>query len=154
MTFRDAEGVPESVRRIASSNGTREEKARAISELILRAGSYRWAGIYDVGPHEISVIAWTGPAPPTHPRFPTTQGLNGQAVISRRTIVANDVAADPHYLTTLGSTRAEIVAPVLAKNGAVIGTIDVESEIVNRFAEADRRFLEECAAAIAPLFVR
>ena len=149
-----AEGLPASLRSIATSGRPREERARAIAELILRSGSYRWVGIYDVGPEDISVIAWTGPAPPTHPRFPTTQGLNGQAVRSRRTIVVGDVTADPHYLPTLSSTRAEMVAPVLAENGAVIGTIDVESEILNRFGEVDRDFIEECAAAIGPLFAR
>ena len=65
-----------------------------------------------------------------------------------------DVTTDPHYLPTLSSTRAEMVAPVLAESGAVIGTIDVESEILNRFAEADRKFLEQCAVAVRALFVR
>ena len=122
--------------------------------MIQRSGSYRWVGVYDVGPEEISVIAWTGPAPPTHPRFPATQGLNGQAVASRRTIVVGDVAVDPHYLATLSSTRAEIVVPVLGRDGSVVGTIDVESEIVNRFTEADRALVEKCAEAITPLFKR
>jgi len=144
--------VAESLRRIASAAGLREERARRISELILRSGSYRWVGLYDVGPREISVIAWTGPAAPTHPRFPATQGLNGQAVASRRTIVVGDVSTDPHYLATLSSTRAEMVVPVLGKNGEVVGTIDVESEVVHRFSDTDRIFVEECAAAIAPIF--
>ena len=47
-----------------------------------------------------------------------------------------------------------MVVPVLDNAGAVVGTIDIESEIANRFTEADRAFVEKCAAAITPLFER
>ena len=122
--------------------------------MLLRAGSYRWVGVYDVGPTEISVIAWMGPAPPVHPRFPVTDGLNGRAVAQERTVVVGDVTSDPHYLATLNSTRAEMVVPILSSAGSVVGTIDVESEIANRFMDTDRSLVEECATAIAPLFER
>jgi putative methionine-R-sulfoxide reductase with GAF domain len=136
---------------LALSGAARQKKAREIAERIRQWGEFRWVGIYDVGPDEIAVIGWSGPAAPTHPRFPISQGLNGAAVKSGDTIVVGDVSKDARYLTTLGTTRAEMVVPVKV-GGRTIGTIDIESEIVNRFGAADRELVEECARAIVGLW--
>ncbi len=64
-----------------------------------------------------------------------------------------NVTTDPRYLTALGSTRSEIIVPVIEPSTQrVVGTIDVESEHNNAFTDADRATLERCAAAIADLF--
>lgn len=141
------------IRDVIAGAGSRETKARQIAEAIREAGSYRWAGLYDVSGGEIAAIAWSGPGAPAHPRFPATQGLCGAAVSSGATIVAGDVAADPRYLTTLGSTRSEIVVPVRHPvTQRVAGLIQVESAHPNAFKEEDRLLLEKCAAAIAGLW--
>jgi len=140
------------LRRIAESSETRQAKARLIAELIRAAGNYRWVGIYDVTSSEIAAIAWSGAGDPAFPRFPVTQGLNGAAVSSGTAVIVGDVTSDPRYLTTLGNTRSEMVVPVKNESGAVIGTIDVESETVNRFKNPDREFIERCALEIAPLW--
>src|SRR5205085_5651412 len=76
---------------IASSSTPRHSKASQIADAIRRHGNHRWVGIYDVGPSEISVIAWSGPAAPAWPRFPIDKGLSGAAVKNGRTVIANDV---------------------------------------------------------------
>lgn len=139
------------LRGLVSTSMRREEKARSVCEAIREAGAYRWVGIYKVEAERISVIGWSGPAAPTHSSFPVTQGLNGEAVRSARSVVVGDVRADPRYLTTLSSTRAEMVVPVSGGSSTVIGTIDVESEFADSFTDADRRFVEGCAAAAASL---
>jgi putative methionine-R-sulfoxide reductase with GAF domain len=79
--------------------------------------------------------------------------LCGAAVSARRAIIVGDVAKDPRYLTTLGSTRSEIVVPVLhPSTGEPVGLIDVESERVDAFTDIDRALLERCAAAMADLW--
>ena len=98
------------------------------------------------------MIAWSGPSAPTYPRFPRTAGLNGAAVRTGEPVIVQDVSADPRYLTTLSSTRAEAVVPVKSAAGVVVGTIDVESERAGAFTDADRALLEACAAALAPLW--
>ena len=60
------------------------------------------------------------------------------------------MTADPRYLTTFGSTRSEIVVPVVTDG--VRGLIDVESERPHAFGDADRAFLERCASAVRSLF--
>ena len=129
----------------------RSARAERVAAAIRRYGDYRWVGIYDIGRDEIAVVAWDGPGPPTHRRFPRSAGLGGAAVTSRRPVVVGDVGADPRYLTTHSSTRSEIVVPVFA-GGAPVGLIDVESEKPDAFGADDEQLLERCAALISPLW--
>ncbi len=138
---------------IASERRHRQEKADQAADVIRRIGPYRWVGIYDVDEEDAVVIAWSGLGPPAFVRFPNTAGLTGQAVRTKQTVVANDVANNPHYLTAFAGTRAEIIVPVLDKSGSrVVGTIDVESDKLNAFGAPDQRVLEDCALALAPLW--
>ncbi len=139
--------------RVAEGSESVRAKVERIAELIRRAGNYRWVGIYTVAGDEIAAMGWTGTDAPAHSRFPVSQGLCGAAVTARAAVVVGDVGKDPRYLTTFGTTRSEIVVPILrAATRAPVGLIDVESERVNAFSDADRAFLEECAAALAALW--
>ena len=141
------------ISRILERNYGREEKAARVAEAIRRAGDYRWVGIYEVMEDEIANVAFDGPGAPVYPRFPITQGLSGAAVASGETVFAGDVAEDPRYLTAFGSTRSEIIVPVVeGAKRKVVGTLDVESEEKDAFSEADRSALERCAVAVAGLF--
>jgi putative methionine-R-sulfoxide reductase with GAF domain len=73
-------------------------------------------------------------------------------VASSAPVIVQDVTQDARYLTTLGSTKAEMVVPVRSVDGRVVGTIDVESEQLGAFTADDRRFLEACAEVILPLW--
>jgi putative methionine-R-sulfoxide reductase with GAF domain len=130
----------------------RRAAAAAIASLIRSYGSYRWVGIYEVGEEEIYVLAWSGPSAPSHPRFPRSAGICGRAVLSRAMVCVDDVTKDPDYLTTLNSTRSEIVVPVLATNVEPLGLIDVESEDVAAFSTRDRDVLLACASAARRLW--
>jgi L-methionine (R)-S-oxide reductase len=115
---------------------------------IRREGSYRWVGIYEVTDEEIAILGWDGPSAPAYPRFPRTQGLCGAAVESGEPVVVGDVASDARYLTTFGSTRSEIVVPIL-RAGTVVGVLDVESDQANAFGDEDRAHLEVAASSLA-----
>jgi L-methionine (R)-S-oxide reductase len=132
--------------------GTRVERARRVAEAIRRAGEFHWVGLYDVMDSEIAAIAWTGTEAPAFPRFPRDQGLNGAAVASGETVVANDVANDPRYLTTFGGTGAEMIVPVRDSAGRVVGTIDVESPRAGAFGPRERALVERCAVVLLPLW--
>ena len=123
-----------------------------LAERIRSAGGYRWLGIYAVGKAEISLIGWSGPAAPAHPRFPKDRGLCGAAAASGSPVVVNDVTSDPRYLETLGTTRSEMVVPVKRATGEVVGLIDVESENENAFTAEDLRLLEGHASDVARLW--
>ncbi|TMD59922.1 MAG: GAF domain-containing protein [Chloroflexi bacterium] len=142
------------LRSIVAYAGGRERAATRAADAIRRELKQRWVGIYEVGERDIEIIGWSGgQGLPAHPRFPLTEGLCGAAVAARETIVAADVRLDPRYLEAFGTTRSEIVVPILL-DGRVNGLIDVESDRVNAFGEPERSRLERAAAVLSPLWVR
>jgi putative methionine-R-sulfoxide reductase with GAF domain len=142
------------IRSTAASGGDRTERARRLAELIGRLGSYRWVGIYDVGRDHVSIIAWSGSGAPAHPTFPITEGLTGAAIREKRPVIVGDVRSDSRYLTAFSNTLSEMIVPVLAPGEErVIGTVDVESDEVNRFSPRDQQVIEQCAQAALPLWL-
>ena len=106
--------------------------------------------MYEVTPTEVVNLAWSGPAPPAYPRFPADQGLTAAAISTRATVLSNDVARDPRYLTALASTGSELIAPVIVGD-RVVGTLDVD-EATGAFSSDDRRLLELVAGELGPLY--
>jgi L-methionine (R)-S-oxide reductase len=141
-----SKGIADELVAFLRSPRTRVELAEKIAELIRHSRNYRWVGVYDVGREEVSIIAYSGPDAPAYSQFPITKGLTGAAIRDRETVVVGDVRSDPRYLTAFGTTLSEIIIPVLdEKSGAVVGTIDVESEQANAFSLEDQKLLEACA---------
>jgi L-methionine (R)-S-oxide reductase len=141
------------VAQVVAGAGPRPAKARTVAEMIRREGNYRWAGLYDVGAEEIRVLSWDGPDAPAHPSFPRAKGLCGAAAAARSVVRVDDVRDDPRYLTTLSTTRSEIIAPIVrGAQKEVVGLLDVESDRVAAFSDADQAFLEACAAALVGLW--
>jgi L-methionine (R)-S-oxide reductase len=139
------------VRAAAERPTARDERAQELAELIRAGTNRRWVGIYEVTPTEVANLAWSGPAPPAYPRFAVDSGLTGAAISTRETVVSNDVARDPRYLTALDSTGSELIVPVVLGD-RVVGTLDVEDEATGAFADEDRRRFELVARELTRLF--
>jgi L-methionine (R)-S-oxide reductase len=138
---------------ILRENPGRALAVKRIADWIAAERHYRWVGFYEVAPTEIGMIACTGATPPAFPRFPVSRGLCGAAVATKSVVNAGNVQEDPRWLTTFGTTRSEIIVPVLIGGARVVGLIDVESDQLNAFSEDDERFLTQCATLITPLFL-
>lgn len=142
------------IRLTAASGGDRAIRAQRLAELVRKLGDYRWVGVYDVDEQNVSILGWSGPGAPAHPTFPIAEGLTGAAIREKKAVIVGDVRSDPRYLTAFGSTQSEIIVPVLAPGSArVMGTVDVESERVNAFSDADQKMIEQCAQAALPLWL-
>lgn len=164
--MRGAEETLKRIRSMVAGGGDRSERAKQLAESVRSLGNYRWTGVYDVGSDFVSIIAYSsassgahaggsGPGAPTYPTFPVSQGLTGAAIRDKATVVVGDVRTDPRYLTAFGSTLSEIIVPIVdPRSGAVVGTIDVESERANAFPVDDQELLEECARTAMPLWVK
>ena len=142
---------------LVSSASDRVAALQSVAELLRSSGRYRWVGLYDVdrAAGTVTNIVWSGPGAPEYPTFPITKGLTGAAISTRKTVNVGDVKADPRYLTAFGTTRSEIIVPVLDRAGEnVVGTIDVESEKPNAFPEEVKNLLEACSKAIRLLWRR
>jgi L-methionine (R)-S-oxide reductase len=148
------DGLIADLRNVVSMNGNRVERLKLAADLLRERGGHRWVGLYDV---DVSLglvrnLVWSGPGAPEYPTFPITSGLTGAAIADRKTVNVDDVCADARYLTAFGSTRSEIIVPVLDESGGVAGTIDIESEKNNAFDAGTQALLEACAAVIQPLW--
>ncbi len=87
-----------------------------------------------------------GDAIPIHANL----SLNALAARTQKQVVVGDVAHSPHYLhlNTLPSTRSEMVIPMMLGN-QLLGTFDLQSDVVDFFGEEEVGVLSALADQIA-----
>lgn len=138
------------IERLAETASNLAGLQQSMADLIAaRLAYYNWVGFYMLDPQDGSMLV-LGPfhgAPTQHVRIPVSQGICGAAVAQGETVVVDDVASDPRYLSCSIETRSEIVSPIRV-NSKVVGEIDVDSHSLSAFQPADREFLEQCAAIV------
>jgi serine phosphatase RsbU (regulator of sigma subunit) len=76
------------------------------------------------------------------------KGIVGHVVQTGQSVVAPDVRRDAYYVDGRQSTRSEIAVPIVS-DGEVIGALNLESDTVDAYSEADLEFLEFFAVAAA-----
>lgn len=71
-------------------------------------------------------------------RLSLGRGINGRVARLGKPVLANDVSQEPafHYVKELPDTRSELTVPIKAE-GRVLGTLDVQSALLNAFSPAD-----------------
>jgi len=147
-------GLVQQIKDVLASGEDRVGKGSQVCKAIRTQLGQKWVGIYDVGPLECSVIAWSGPAVPQSFRLPAGKGLTGEAIALRRTVAAGEVKRDVRYVPMLESTQSEIIVPVMhASREAVVGILDVQSDQIHAFNKAHRELLEECVLLLLPLWL-
>ncbi|MBI2677460.1 MAG: GAF domain-containing protein [Candidatus Koribacter versatilis] len=124
-----------------------------VGRLQERLPHYDWVGFYMVetgrlpGDQAMLVLGPYVGAPTPHARIPLDQGICGAAASSGATIVVDDVASDPRYLSCSVETKSEIVVPVRVRD-KVVGELDIDSHTPAAFTADDRRLVEHCAALV------
>ena len=107
---------------------------------------FDWTGFYLLDGYELQVGPYIGPPTP-HTRIKLNQGICGAAASQKKTIIIDDVHADPRFLACSITTRSEIVVPLM-DGGTCIGEIDIDSNRPSAFGEDDKVMLEEIAAVV------
>lgn len=106
-----------------------------------------WAGFYRIGPSKIGTDELVlGPfvGRPACIRIPLDKGVCGAAALSGETQLVEDVHAFPGHIACDAASRSELVVPV-AREGEVVGVIDLDSPNPGRFTPADANGLENLA---------
>jgi sigma-B regulation protein RsbU (phosphoserine phosphatase) len=80
--------------------------------------------------------------------IPVSKGLVGAAVLSKKPVLAPDVARDPRYIKANPETRSELCVPLVYKD-EVIGVLDLEHTRRAYFNEDHVRIMTTLAAQIA-----
>jgi L-methionine (R)-S-oxide reductase len=105
-----------------------------------------WAGFYFLRNGELVVGPFQGK--PACVRIPLGKGVCGTAAANRKTIVVRDVHEFPGHIACDAASQSEIVVPLL-RGDELLGVLDIDSPLVGRFDDADRRGIER----LATLFV-
>jgi GAF domain-containing protein len=103
-----------------------------------------WAGFYFHDGRELVVGPFQGK--PACVRIPLGKGVCGTAAQTRETQVVRDVHAFAGHIACDSASQSEIVVPLVAPDGTLIGVWDVDSPVVARFDEEDAKGMEALCA--------
>ncbi len=103
---------------------------------------FDWTGFYRVVAPELLKI---GPYQGGHGclMIPFSRGVCGKAAREGRTVIVDDVTTFPDHIACAGSTRSEIVVPVRAGDGTLLGVLDIDSDRPAAFTRGDAEYLEK-----------
>ena len=107
-----------------------------------------WAGFYLMRDGRLTLGPFQGRVACVH--IPVGRGVCGTAVARDATQRVPDVHAFPGHIACDSASRAEIVIP-LHRDGRVIGVMDIDSPLPDRFSEADQVGLEALAHTLEEL---
>ena len=99
-----------------------------------------WVGFYLAEKDQLVLGPFQGL--PACVRIPLGKGVCGTSAAERKTMRVEDVHQFPGHIACDAATRSEIVIPLL-KGGKLIGVLDIDSPITNRFDESDQQGLEK-----------
>jgi len=112
-----------------------------------------WAGFYFMKDGELVLGPFQGK--PACVRIAVGRGVCGTAVAEGKTQLVPDVHAFPGHIACDSASQSEVVIPIvsldsrLRGNDKIVGVLDLDSPMLNRFSEADARALE----ALVQVFV-
>jgi len=140
----------------------REELFREACRLAVESGKFSlaWIGVVERDAMRIKPVAWSGAGQDYIELMPLGldeakphgYGLAGRAVIERRAMIADDMAADPRVLLSKQalehSFRSLVVLPLLVSHEA-IGVLALYAAEIGFFDEEEMRLLLELAGDIS-----
>ena len=129
------EGVPHPIANLANASALLWQ---ALPEL-------NWAGFYLLEGDRLVLGPFQGKTACIE--IPLGRGVCGVAAAEDRTMVVEDVHCFRGHIACDSASNSEIVVP-LRRNGRVVGVLDLDSPVKNRFTETDRAGLEAFAALL------
>lgn len=99
-----------------------------------------WVGFYLLQNNELLLGPFQGKPACIH--IAIGRGVCGTAVSQDKTQRVADVHAFPGHIACDSASRSEIVIPI-RKNGHILGVLDIDSPLINRFDSADQEGLEK-----------
>lgn len=99
-----------------------------------------WVGFYLWKEDELVLGPFQGL--PACIRIPYGKGVCGSAVKEKATMLVPNVNEFPGHIVCDAASKSEIVVPMI-KSDTVIGVLDIDSPIFDRFDEIDQHYLEK-----------
>jgi L-methionine (R)-S-oxide reductase len=100
-----------------------------------------WAGFYLLNsPKELVLGPFQGK--PACVRIALGRGVCGTAAAERRTVLVPNVHEFPGHIACDSASNSEIVLPLIRANGELLGVLDLDSPVLERFDVIDQQGLE------------
>jgi GAF domain-containing protein len=132
----------------------RDEGGRTLDDIALMATinsvlSHRfphffWTGFYRVCGDRLIVGPYIGTVGCLQIEF--GRGVCGTAAAKRETVIVRDVSLFPGHIACDPNSKSEIVVPVFAPDGELVGVLDVDSDELDAFDAQDQAGLERIVA--------
>lgn len=144
----DLEALPAQARALLSGQQDAVANAANLSSLLFHSlDNVNWVGFYFLRDGQLLVGPFQGK--PACVAIPLGRGVCGAAAVSRQVQRVADVHAFAGHIACDAESRSEIVLPLL-RDGELLGVLDLDSPLADRFSAEDERVLTE----IAEIYVR
>lgn len=105
-----------------------------------------WVGFYLYEEDQLILGPFQGL--PACVRIPMGKGVCGTSAATQKTLRIEDVHQFPGHIACDAASRSEIVIPLM-KDGKLLGILDIDSPITDRFDEMDQQGLEKFAEILS-----
>lgn len=119
------------------------------SAVLNQLENINWCGFYLAKGETLYLGPFQGE--PACTVIPFGKGVCGTAAKEKRTIIVDDVNKFEGHIACSALSKSEIVVPII-KDNQVLGVIDIDSPIYNRFNDGNKKALQEIAALLSELF--
>ena len=102
--------------------------------------NFFWVGFYIVKGNQLVLGPFQGPIACTRINF--GKGVCGASWKEKKTILVPNVDEFPGHIACSSASKSEIVLPAFTNNEVAL-VLDVDSDVLNDFDEADRHALEK-----------
>ena len=120
-----------------------------VSAILNELPKINWCGFYVVSGDTLYLGPFQGDVACTTIKI--GRGVCGSSFLKKETIIVPDVLKFPGHIACSTVSKSEIVVPII-KNDQVVGVIDIDAPIVDRFHQEEKDVLEAIAAYIKELF--
>lgn len=114
--------------------------ANAAALLYHGLDNVNWVGFYLLKRDQLVLGPFQGK--PACVRIPWGKGLCGTAAACREPVLVDDVNEFPGHIACDPLSRSEMVIPIIV-NGQLVGVLDVDSPVPDRFDETDKKYVTE-----------
>ena len=148
------ESILQDVNTIVQNNSERDEKLKAICELLdQEVDLFDWTGFYLASEEEKRMLV-LGPyvgEETDHTKIPFGRGICGQAAETLDTFVVQDVNQADNYLACSIHVQSEIVVPIM-KGDKFVGELDIDSHTKDAITPELRELCEGICKNISVIF--
>ena len=138
------EAVAQQARGLLAGERDRIANAANFSALVYDAiPDLNWVGFYFYDGRELVVGPFQGK--PACVRIALGKGVCGTAAATKQTQLVRDVHEFEGHIACDSASNSEIVVPLFARDGSLVGVFDIDSPTVARFDEDDRAGMEALA---------